>query len=164
MEAHLQNVDHAALKTNQAVIIGLCIGAFVVNAPWLAGLVALVMAVGTYKKMPGFGFFYRGLLKPRGWVKPDIIQDNPEPHRFAQGFGAVVLAAATALLFLGASVPGWGLVWLVIGLAALNLFLGFCAGCALYYWFNRLHVPGFAKSAPSGSFPGMRPKVPEGKV
>jgi hypothetical protein len=159
----LQNVDHAALRTNQAVIIGLCIGAFVADAAWLAAVVALVMAAGTYKKVPGFGFLYRGLLKPRGWVKPDVIQDNPEPHRFAQGFGAVVLGAGAVLLFLGASAPGWALVWLVVALAALNLFLGFCAGCAVYYWLNRLHVPGFARSAPPGSFPGMRPKVEESK-
>jgi hypothetical protein len=92
-------------------------------------------------------------------VKPDVIDDNPEPHRFAQGFGAVVMALGTGFLLAGATAPGWGLVWLVIALAALNLFAGFCAGCAVYYWFNRLHVPGFVIAAPDGTFPGMRPKV-----
>jgi sterol desaturase/sphingolipid hydroxylase (fatty acid hydroxylase superfamily) len=158
----LQKVDHAALRTNQSFIIGLSIAAFVLNAAWLAALVALVMAVGTYRRVPGFGFVYQRLLKPRGWVKPDVLQDNPEPHRFAQGFGAVVLGIAVAALFLGASILGWALVWLVVALAALNLFLGFCAGCAVYYWLSRLSVPGFAKSPPPGAIPGMRPKAPEG--
>ncbi|MGA2477407.1 MAG: DUF4395 family protein [Spirochaetia bacterium] len=53
----------------------------------------------------------------------------------------------------------WLLTWLVIVLAAANLFLGFCAGCAVYYWLNRLQVPGFGKTPPSGTFPGMRPKA-----
>lgn len=150
-------VDHSALRTNQAFIIGLNIAAFVANAPWLAALVALAMAAGAALGVPGFVFFYKRILRPLGWVKPDVIEDNPEPHRFAQGFGAVVLAAGVAALWTGAGALGWGLVWLVVALAALNLFAGFCAGCAVYYWLNRLHVPGFVKSAPQGTFPGMRP-------
>ena len=58
----------------------------------------------------------------------------------------------------GLSLLGWALAWLVIGLAALNLFAGFCAGCAVYYWLNRLQVPGFNQSAPEGVFPGLRPR------
>lgn len=155
----LQQVDHAALRTNQAFIIGLSLAAFIANLAWLAGLVGLAMLVGTLLKAPAFAFVYRGWLKPLGWLRPEVIADNPEPHRFAQGFGAAVELAAFALLLAGAAVAGWALVWLVIFLAGLNLFVGFCAGCAVYYWLNRLGVPGFAKAAPSGTFPGLRPKV-----
>lgn len=162
MNATLQKLDHTALRTNQAFIIGLSIAAFVADAAWLAGLVALVMAIGTIRRVPGFGFIYRHLLKPRGWVKPDVLEDNSEPHRFAQGFGAVVLSIGVGLLLIGASVAGWALVWLVIALAGLNLFLGFCVGCAVYYWLNKLHFPGFAKAPPPNTTPGMRPKVQEG--
>jgi hypothetical protein len=159
MEIPLQKVDHSVLKVNQAFIIGLNILAFILNLPWLALIVTLAMAIGTALKVPGFGFVYKYALKPRRWVKPEVIDDNPEPHRFAQGFGAVVMALGTGFLLAGATAPGWGLVWLVIALAALNLFAGFCAGCAVYYWLNRLHVPGFVKTTPDGTFPGMRPKV-----
>ena len=31
----------------------------------------------------------------------------------------------------------------LIVLAGLNLFAGWCAGCTMYYWLNRLGVPGF---------------------
>jgi molybdopterin converting factor small subunit len=155
----LAAVDHSALRTNQALIIALSLLAFVFDAPWLAGLVALVMAIGTAWGVPGFGFVYKSVLKPRGWVQPDVLLDNPEPHRFAQGLGAVFLAAGTLALFAGFALLGWSLVWLVIALATLNLFVGFCAGCAVYYWLNRLRVPGFAKSPPEHTFPGMRPKV-----
>jgi hypothetical protein len=158
MNETLQKVDHSALRTNQAFIIGLLIGAYVANVWWVVLLVALVMTYGTLRSQPGFRVFYAGLLKPRGWVKPDVLNDNPEPHVFAQGFGAVVLFGAVAALLAAPGVLGWALSWLVVALAALNLFAGFCAGCAVYYWLNRLHLPGFVKSPPPGIFPGMRPK------
>jgi molybdopterin converting factor small subunit len=155
----LPRLDHSALRTNQAVIVLLCLLAFIFNAPWLVGLVAAVMGLGTLLGRPGFGFIYHGLLKPRGWLRPEVLRDNPEPHRFAQGLGTVFLAAGVLALLSGLALPGWALVWLVIALASLNLFVGFCAGCAVYYWLNRLRVPGFAKSPPSRAFPGMRPKA-----
>jgi hypothetical protein len=154
----LTNVDHTAIKTNQAVIIILNIIAFILNAPSLAGIVALAMILGTLLKSPGFKFVYQA-LKSMGVAKPDILLDNPEPHRFAQGFGSVVMLAGTVAIFAGVPILGWGLVWMVTALAALNLFGGFCAGCAMYYWLNRLNLPGFSKSPPEGTFPGMRPKV-----
>jgi len=159
MSNGLQRVDHSALRINQAAIIFLLLTAFVLDQPALAGLVCLVMLFGTALKRPGFSFLYTRLLKPAGWVSPDVLLDHPEPHRFAQGFGGVVLAGSYAALALGAASLGWALVWLVIALAALNLFVGFCAGCAVYYWLNRLRVPGFLQSPPEGTFPGMRPKT-----
>jgi hypothetical protein len=156
----LQNVDHTALKTNQAVIILLNLVAFIFNLPWLAGIVALAMLIGTMLKIPGFRFVYRALRRMT-LLKPDIVPDNPEPHRFAQGFGGVVMLIGTLSLFGGAAILGWGLVWLVIALAALNLFGGFCVGCAVYYWLSRLNIPGFSKNPPKDTFPGMRPKVRE---
>jgi hypothetical protein len=154
----LQKVDHAALRVNQAFIIGLSLLAFILASPWVALFVALVMVYGTVRRQPGFKVLYTGLLKPRGWVKPDVINDNSEPHVFAQGFGSVVLGLGVVALFAGLPALGWSLVWLVITLAALNLFVGFCAGCAVYYWLNRFNLPGFAKAPPSGTLPGMKPR------
>jgi len=159
MSAELQKVDHSVLRTHQAVLIVVLVLAFLLNSPVLAALAALVMAAGTAARRPGFGFVYTGLLKPRRLVKPDVLLDNPEPHRFAQGLGSVVLWIGAAGFLAGSQALGWSMVWLVIALAALNLFGGFCAGCAVYYWLNRLKVPGFVKSPPAGTFPGMRPKV-----
>ena len=69
------------------------------------------------------------------------------------------MTVGSLLLVFGLSISGWVLVWIVIALAALNLFGGFCVGCALYYWLTRLGVPGFTKQPPAGTFPGTRPKV-----
>ncbi len=159
MKQTLQKVDHARLKSHQIIIVALNVLAFILNLPILAALVALAMGIGTVLKVPSFGFVYKYLLKPRGWMKPDVLDDNPEPHRFAQLMGFVFMTAGSIALFLGATVLGWGLVWLVAALAALNAFGGFCVGCAVYYWLNRLHLPGFTKQPPDGTFPGMKPRV-----
>ncbi len=158
MPEQLQKVDHSALRANQTMIIGLLIGAFVSNASWLVALVALVMAYGTARGQPGFKVLYTRLFQPLGVFKPDVLNDNPEPHLFAQGLGSAVLFGAVIVFWGGAAAVGWGLAWLVIALAALNLFAGMCVGCAIYYWLNRLHIPGFTKAPPPGTFPGMRPK------
>jgi len=156
MNTHLTPVDHSALKTSQIVIVLLNILAFIFNFPWLAVIVTAFMLIGTLIGVPGFGFIYRYALKPARFVKPHVIDDNPEPHRFAQGFGGVVMLSGTLALFLGLPALGWALVWLVAALAALNAFGGFCAGCFVYYWLARLKVPGFNKLPPAGTFPGMR--------
>ncbi len=159
MAGQLQNVDHSAIRTNQATIIALLLIAFILNISWLVAVVALVMLAGTFLRRPGFAILlYARLLKPLGWVRPDVLKDNPEPHLFAQGFGGLVLVISTLGFLLGSAALGWVLAWLVIALAALNLFGGFCVGCAVYYWLHRLNVPGFIKSPPEGTFPGMRPR------
>lgn len=154
----LQKVDHSALKTNQLIIILLSILAFILNLPLLAAFVALVMGIGSALKLPGFGFVYKSVLKPRGWMKPDVLDDNPEPHRFAQFLGFLFMTGGSLALFFGPAILGWSLVWIVVVLAALNAFGGFCVGCAVYYWLAQIKLPGFTKQPPTGTFPGMKPK------
>lgn len=146
METTSRKVDHSALKVNQAFIIALLALAYVVDEGWLVVFVAAIMLLGTaVPTLSLFKRFYQHVLRPAGLVKPDVITDNPEPHRFAQGFGGVVLLGAIAALYGGVTGLGWALVGLVVILAALNLFLGFCAGCFIYYQLHRLGVPGFAR-------------------
>jgi hypothetical protein len=147
----LPKLDQSALRVNQAFIIGLLVTAFLLDSVWLVAFVGVVMLLGT--AVPPLSLFkriYQHLLKPTGLVKPDVIMDNPEPHRFAQGFGGVVVAAAVAALLAGLSLVGWLLTAVVVILAALNLFLGFCAGCFVYYQLNRLGVPGFTHAPLKG--------------
>ena len=144
---NLRQVDHSAIRTTQAFTIGLLLLAFIFNAWWLAAAVAVLNLAGALN--PELGLFrriYLNGLKPAGIVRPHVIEDNPEPHRFSQGLGA--LFVGLGLLAMAAGLPGlgWAFVWLVIGLASLSLFLGFCAGCFMYYQFNRLGVPGFRHS------------------
>ncbi|NWG06229.1 MAG: DUF4395 domain-containing protein [Chloroflexi bacterium] len=155
----LQKLDHSALKTNQIIIISLNILAFILNLPVIAAFVALMMGLGSVLKVPGFGFVYKSLLKPRGWMKPDVLDDNPEPHRFAQTLGFLFMTSGSVALFTGFATLGWVLIWVVVALAALNAFGGFCVGCAVYYWLARFGLPGFGKQPPTGTIPGMKPKA-----
>lgn len=134
-------VDQSALKFNQASIILLLVLAFLINAAWLVAFVAAVMLVGTL--WPEAGLFkqvYARWLKPAGLIKPNVIDDDPQPHLFAQGLGGIFLVLSAVALWLGAQVVGWALAATVIVLASLNLFLGFCLGCFIYYQLGRVGV------------------------
>ncbi len=134
-------VDQSALKFNQASIILLLVLAFLFNAAWLVAFVAAVMLVGTVWPEAGlFKQIYARGLKPAGLLKPNVVDDDPQPHLFAQGLGGIFLVLSAAALWLGAPVAGWALAAMVIVLAALNLFLGFCLGCFIYYQLGRVGV------------------------
>ncbi len=153
----LGKVDHAALKANQLTIIVISLAAFILNLPGLAALVAVIMGLGTLFKAPGFLPLYRFVYKPLGLLQSEVLDDQAEPHRFAQFLGCLFMAGGSWALWMGSGVLGWGLVWLVVALAALNAFGGFCVGCAVYYWLSRVGAPGFTKAPPAGTYPGMKP-------
>ena len=134
-------VDQTALRFNQASIILLLVLAFLLDAAWLVALVAAVMVIGTL--WPGAGLFkqiYARGLKPAGLLKANVIDDDPQPHLFAQGLGGIFLVLSAAALWLGLPVVGWALAGIVIALAAINLFLGFCLGCFIYYQLGRAGI------------------------
>lgn len=151
-----RTVDHAALRLNQAAVILALAAGFVADAPWMAALVGLVMAAGALTGRPGFLPLYR-LLRALRLLRPDVIPDHPEPHRFAQALGAVFLLIASVGFAAGGDAWGWGLAAVVAALAALNLIGGFCVGCAFYYWLGRLGLPGFTRQPPPGARAGQRP-------
>jgi len=137
--ASRRQVDRTALRVNQAFIIGFLALAFLLDQPWLVAFVFAVMAIGTaFPQAALFQRLYRDVLRPAGLLKPDLHDEDAAPHRFAQGMGAAVLLIATIALFAGATVLGWGLSFVVIALAAVNLFFGFCAGCFVYFQLQRL--------------------------
>lgn len=134
-------VDYSALRVNQAAIISLLALAFVLNQWLLVVFVAAVMWIGTLVPQAGlFKLVYQYGLKPLGLVRAAPKPDDPRPHLFAQGVGALVLTLSSLALLAGLSVVGWLLAGVVVVLAAVNLFLGFCLGCFLYYQFARRGV------------------------
>lgn len=159
MATSLKTIDHSAMLTSMAVRLGFLLAAFIVDAPWIVAPAALLMILGTARGRPDFAFVYRELRR-RNLIAPELVPDNPEPHRFSLGIGAVFLTGGTVAFLAGLPIVGWVLTWIVIALTLLNLFGGFCVGCAVYYWFNRLGLPGFAKAPPPGVFPGRRPAGP----
>ena len=146
-----RTVDYTALRFNQGAIIGLLALAFIVDWPWLVTAVGLVMLIGTaWPEAALFKGIYARWLRPAGLLKPDPRPDEPEPHLFAQGIGGLFLMAATVGFLLGSPVVGWSLAAVVIVLAAINLFTGFCLGCFFYYQLARIgiraHLPWWHRS------------------
>lgn len=143
----LRKVDQTGLKTGQALTIILLLLGFVLESWLLVAIVAVAQFLGAVAApFAPYKLVYQNLVKPSGIVKPNIITDNPEPHRFAMLVGAIFNGVATVLLLTAVPVVAWVLVWVVIALANLNFWLNFCLGCWMYYQFHRFGVPGFTVS------------------
>src|SRR5882762_9417940 len=103
----------------------------------LIPLLAIVLLLGTFApQLALFKQFYFKVLKPRGIVKPRPVRDRPEPHNFAQGLGGVFLAVASVFL-LPLPAIGLALSLLVAVLAFVNLALGYCLGCQIFFQLER---------------------------
>jgi hypothetical protein len=133
-------VDTHQGKFAQSCTVLLTALAFLLNLPVLVLITTLVMAwAALFPQANPYRFLYQRLLVPLGLLKPRIVEDDPVPHRFAQGVGAVFLLAASIVLFLTHTpVAGWTLDILVFVLAGINLTTGFCAGCFVYYQLGRV--------------------------
>lgn len=142
--AQPRKVDHTGLKTGQAITILLLIAAFILDSVWMVALVAVAQLLGALDSpIAPYRLIYKHVVKPSGLVKPNVITDNPEPHRFALLVGSIFNGSAALLLLVGVPVVAWALVWVVIALANLNFWLNFCTGCWMYYQLNRFGIPGF---------------------
>ena len=135
----VKKVDTTALRFNQISIITFTLLGFLLNLPVLVLFVGLVLAIGTISpKAALFKQFYLKVLKPNNILKANVIDDDPAPHQFAQGVGALFLLASAGILFISpAVVLGWALAWIVIILAAVNLVFNFCAGCFMYFQLDK---------------------------
>jgi uncharacterized membrane protein HdeD (DUF308 family) len=143
----LRKVDQTGLKVGQAATFILLILGFVLNAWPIVAFVALSQFLGALDApFAPYRVFYKSVLQPSGILKPNIIADNPEPHRFAFLVGSIFNSVATIALLLGAPLLGWILVGIVVALANLNFWANICVGCLMYYQLNRLGVPGFTRA------------------
>ncbi len=135
LDAHLGKFSQAGTF----VLAGL---AFVFFNPFIVLAVGIILALSTLVPVIGpYRLVYRYILVPLHILKPKIVEDDPAPHRFAQGVGAVfTLASALVLLLSLGTALGWALDLIVFVLSGLNLFVGFCAGCFVYYHLGRLGV------------------------
>ncbi len=133
-------VDTHLAKFSQASVVVLTGLAFIFQSPVLVLITAVIMALAALAPVASpFRLVYRGIVVPLRLLRPRIVEDDPAPHRFAQGVGAAFLIAASIVLFLiQATAAGWVLDLIVFVLAGINLTIGFCAGCFVYYHLGRL--------------------------
>ncbi len=116
--------------------------AFLLNQPLLVPIAAILMALAAWVPAASpFKFLYQRVVLPLRLLRPRLVEDDPTPHRFAQGVGATFLLASSIVLFLThATIIGWILDLIVFVLAGINFTVGFCAGCFVYYWLGRFGV------------------------
>ncbi len=142
-------VDHNAIKFNQVSLTLIAVVAYVTNASWLVGILALILAAGTVSARWGlFRIVYQQVALPLRVIRPHVVDDDPSPHRFAQGVGAAFLFLSWRALVTGQPVVGWVLVLLVAILAMANVLVNFCAGCFVYYQLRRAGLIRGAAVAP----------------
>jgi Domain of unknown function (DUF4395) len=142
VSANAPRVDTHLAKFSQAVTVLLSALAFLLNQPILVAIAALILTLAAIvPSVSPFRLLYRYLVLPLHLLRPRIVEDDPAPHRFAQGVGAAFLIASSLLLYLtSATAVGWTLDLIVFVLAGINLTVGFCAGCFVYYHLGRLGI------------------------
>jgi hypothetical protein len=136
----IPRVDTHLLKFSQAGTFTLTALAFVLQWPPLVVAAAVILALSAVIPPLGpFRLVYRFLLVPLHILHPRIVEDDPAPHRFAQGIGAIFLTASSVALYVfQAPVVGWTLDLIVFALSFINFSVGFCAGCFVYYQLGRI--------------------------
>ena len=135
----IPRVDTHLAKFTQACVVLLTGLAFLLNQPIIVAITAVLMVISALApSVSPFRLVYQGVVLPLRILKPRIVEDDPAPHRFAQGVGATFLIAATLLFLLRATPVGWALDLIVFVLAGINLTIGFCAGCFVYYHLGRI--------------------------
>jgi hypothetical protein len=134
------HLDAHLLKFSQGGVVVITALAFLFGQPILVGLGAICLTVSAIVPSASpFRWLYKSVVVPLHWLQPHVVEDDPAPHRFAQGIGAIFLIAATICLFLtSAHTVGWVLDLIVFALSTLNFTVGFCAGCFVYYHLGRL--------------------------
>ncbi len=132
-------VDAHLAKFSQASVAVLTALAFIFNQPILVLITAIIMVIASLApEISPFRLVYRGVVLPLHLLKPRIVEDDPAPHRFAQGIGAAfLLASSIVFFFVHAPVAGWTLDLIVFVLSTINFTVGFCAGCFVYYHLGR---------------------------
>lgn len=135
----MPHLDATLNKFSQAGTFILSGLAFLLQWQWLVLIVGVILLISALAPAYSpYRLFYNAVLVKLGWLKPRIVEDDPAPHRFAQGIGTVfVLASALVLLLTQLTVLGWVLDLIVFVLSGLNYSIGFCAGCFVYYHLGR---------------------------
>ena len=133
-----RKTDLSALKFNQLTVVAVTALALLTRQPWLAGLLGAAMLLGAVRPaLSPLRAAYRSVGLRLG-LKPDIVDESPEAHHFAQGVGGVFLLAAALAGFAGLATLSAVLGVTVIGLALLNLTAHICVGCLMYFQWRML--------------------------
>ncbi|ACO46332.1 DUF4395 domain-containing protein [Deinococcus deserti] len=130
--------DLSALKFNQLAVVSITLLALVLKLPVLTVVLGAAMLTGALRPdISPLRAAYRA-LGPLFGLKPEVVEEDPRAHHFAQGVGGTFLLASALLTLSGLTAAGAVLGVLVIALAALNLSKKICVGCLMYFQYRRM--------------------------
>jgi hypothetical protein len=129
-----ETFDVTARKFHQAACVVLLAVAYVLGwpaAPWLVGLVAVVLGIGRFWwPLDIFRQLVWRVLEPAGILRRKEVQEDHRTRRVARVLGGILLLGAAVLIVLRLDLA-WLLV-LAIGLMiALDAVFDFCVLCAV---------------------------------
>ncbi|MFL5778268.1 MAG: DUF4395 domain-containing protein [Chloroflexota bacterium] len=131
--APARQIDPRGQRFGAGVSAIVLASAIVLNAPWLAVLVGVNLALSS---LLGTKWFLPSRVWPyvrRSLRLGPTEREHEYPPRFAQAMGATFLGLAAIGFLLGAPVLGWLLTAAVAGLQTLLAVTGICVGCRLYF-------------------------------
>ena len=133
-----RQTDLSALKFNAISVVFGSMFALIFTLPLLTLLLGSAMLIGArWPHLSPLRAAYRA-LGPALELQPDIVDEDPRAHHFAQGVGGSFLLASGISTLAGWPILGAVLSLIVIALAALNLGTRICVGCLMYYQYRRL--------------------------
>lgn len=130
--------DLSALKFNQYAVIGVTLLTLISGLSALTLLLGAAMLLGAVRPdLSPLRAAYRMFGRRLG-LRPEVVDEDPRAHHFAQGVGGVFLLASALAMLAGWPLLGLGLGVMVIALAGLNLSQKICVGCLMYFQYRRL--------------------------
>lgn len=130
--------DLSALRFNQYAVIGVTTLALVSGLSALPLTLGAAMLLGAVRPdLSPLRAAYRMFGRRLG-LAPEVVEEDPRAHHFAQGVGGVFLLASGLGTLAGLPLLGLGLGLAVIALAGLNLSQNICVGCLMYFQYRRL--------------------------
>jgi hypothetical protein len=130
--------DLSALRFNGFTVVSVTLLALAFGLPILTLLLGAALLLGAVRpdRSP-LRAAYR-MLGARLGLTPDLVEEDPRAHHFAQGVGGTFLLASALATLTGLPLLGAALSVSVIALALLNLSRRICIGCLLYFQYRRL--------------------------
>lgn len=130
--------DLSALKFNQVTVVFVTLLAVILTVPALTLVLGAAMLIGAVAPdLSPMRAAYR-LLGPALGLRPEVVEEDPRAHHFAQGVGGSFLLASASFTLAGLPIVGAVLGVIVIALAVLNLSQKICVGCVMYFQYRRL--------------------------
>ncbi|WP_291429724.1 DUF4395 domain-containing protein [Deinococcus sp.] len=130
--------DLSALKFNQVTVVLVTLLAVILTLPVLTLILGAAMLLGALRPDLSPMRAAYGLLGRSVGLRPEVVDEDPRAHHFAQGVGGTFLLASAAFTLAGLLVVGALLGVVVIALAVLNLTQKICVGCLMYFQYRRL--------------------------